>query len=209
MKLALVSLLVLACVSFAEAQKGGANKNGLEVPYYELFSAFLNNTSLMDKWENAMEECADGGRKGKGNGKKKAAKKGKTSKKSKKPLKCPSFEAIMGSQDFLVCFMDTMDWAYGSIDTDTIDRIMSDFMAEPFGVWLDLEFRDCVDNINNATIDSIVGQKCAGKYNATEAGLMVNRTDLISYFECASEAMFDSPALADYAKHDILGIPPI
>merc|ERR1712193_174758 len=233
MKLAFLAILFVVPACIAQG-KGKGNANDLVISFEDLFAKYLNDTALLNNLEDSQEfyftNCFGGkggkgcNRKGKGGkGKKsKKQKKGKTSKKSKnntgnkgkkgknkgkQPQACPEVEDITEMSGEALFVMNDLGWAndyafdawplFSSLDNDLGSWSLARYIFGYYGFCLPGTFPQ---------LEDAVGSRCVGSYNATEVEMIENATRLAVQYSCVLEAIYDSQALAYYAKEQELGM---
>merc|ERR1712003_119404 len=199
--------------------------NDLVVPFEELFNQFLQPTSLVASLDNAEALCSAGAmRKKKAKKAKKASKaskpskgsKGKASAKSKKskkkpvvpkpPPPCPTFEQLLSADDGLNCIAEVLGYSFNY--TMDYSQMINDLSGlGPLFTYIDMERVSCLGVSTMPSLQSLVPERCLPLYTPDEITALLGSLQVGLEMDRILSALYQSPALADYARALILAIP--
>merc|ERR1712176_1207046 len=196
--------------------------NDLVVPFEELFNQFLQPTSLVASLDNAEALCSAGAmRKKKAKKAKKASKgsKGKASAKSKKskknkkkpvapkpPPPFPTFEQLISADDGLNCIAEVLGYSFNY--TMDYSQMINDLSTlGPLFTYVDMERVACLGVSTMPGLQSLVPERCLPLYTPDEITALLGSLQVGLEMDCVLSALYQSPALADYARALILAIP--
>merc|ERR1711892_905195 len=172
----------------------------LDVPFDYLFKIFDAGASGV--LVEAEEACNSGDYRKGGKGKKK---KGANKKKGKKPKPCPTFndtlELLTETSNFVTCVVNSMNWG-GDMSGYNMSVSMMFFRAEYRSlfeyVWSEAE--PCINSGGKLPLSS----RCQDNFNEQELRGLQYESDVAANYSCGKNAIFNSPALANYIKFEML-----